>query len=73
MWINELVAGEGASTPHFAAARVSINSVIFCPVPGAAMGLTPALADEIYRMALELAIRATSPSLYEQAQHVCEN
>jgi hypothetical protein len=73
MLIREAIAGEGAITPHFEPVVGPVNSLVFCCVPGTMAAMTPAMMEQIYETAREWAVLALRPTLFEQAQKICEN
>jgi hypothetical protein len=60
MQSRAIYLGEGASTPYYRAVPVMDPILVVCPIWG--MALTPAVVQEIYRVALERSHAAIRPA-----------
>jgi hypothetical protein len=65
--------GDGARAADFASRTVATPFLVVCPIFGAAAMSTPEAAEQIYRLALELARAAVLPTAYDRASIVSLN
>jgi hypothetical protein len=70
---DRIVSWEGASTPYYRAPFPEVPALVVFPAPISGVEITPDDAQEIYRIALERALAACRPSIWNLAQRVCLN
>jgi len=70
---DRTVPREGASAPYYRASVTEIPALIVIPVVVHGAGMTPELVQQIYRMALERALAACRPSIWDLAQRISPN
>ncbi len=73
MPVPRVVGGEGASTLSFGSTPVVGPSLVMCPMQAFAAGMTVEMAQDLYRLAYEMARAALDPSRYERALIGCWN
>ena len=72
MQSKRMVSSEGASTPYYRPALTEVPALVVFPLPNG-IGFMPADAQQIYEVALERALAACAPSLWELAHRVSAN
>ncbi|MGO9469555.1 MAG: hypothetical protein ACLQIB_21415 [Isosphaeraceae bacterium] len=70
---DRIVSREGASAPYYRAALTEVPALVVFPVAGPGVGMTPEDAWEIYRVALERALAACRPSIWDLTQRISAN
>ncbi len=70
---DRIVPREGASAPYYRTAFTEVPALVVFPVALSGAGMRPEDVQQIYRVALERALAACRPSIWNLAQRVSSN